>query len=96
MQPSNPAVDALIQSNTELLTILRVALPATGGLFLLVCIVFLVVLSRFRGALDAATGDMKKQLKKHHARMVDAFDDSNANELDPNERPSSLPPDRLR
>jgi hypothetical protein len=82
-------VDALIQSNTELLTILRIALPATGGLVILVCIVFLVAISRFRSALDAATGDMKKQLKKHHARMVDAFDDSNANEID--DRPSALP-----
>jgi len=89
VQPSPQAIDALLQSNTDLIFALRIALPAMGGLLLITCIVCLMAVSRFRGALDANSADMKKQLKKHHARMVDAFDDSNANEID--DRPSSLP-----
>ena len=80
--PIEDIVGALVESHRELTTLVRLALLIGGALVLVGCIVLIVFLAHVKAHLNVHHLELRKLLKRHHTRTLDALEDSSIHDLD--------------
>ena len=80
--PIEDLLGTLVESHRELTALVRLALLIGGALVLVGCIVLIVFLAHVKAHINGHHLDLRKLLKRHHTRTLDALEDSSAHDMD--------------